>query len=247
MRPNIPFLSAASNVLLKPGGLLRWKKRLVKDARLSLPLTEVMKIARLTSPLLDVPRQSSSAKAKAEAWQTTCSSLSSKSNPKSVHSLLRSIVGSSSSSSFSPNFPNCSFSRESASVYAAYLRSHFSVSQPKAPRSRARGHLSELCRATCPVESHWSFCSPFTPAEFHAAASNLSFSTATGPDKVAYPMQKHFPRSGMDFLLPIFNLSWSSHFFPSIWKTPSIILIHDMKKPLDSPASFRPISLTLLY
>ena len=32
--------------------------RLVKDARLSLPLTEVMKIARLTTPLLDAPRQS---------------------------------------------------------------------------------------------------------------------------------------------------------------------------------------------
>ena len=56
MRPNLPFLSAASNNILKPGGLLRWNKRLVKDARLSLPLTEVMKIARLTSPLLDVPR-----------------------------------------------------------------------------------------------------------------------------------------------------------------------------------------------
>ena len=59
MRPNLPFLLAASNALLKPRGLLRWKMRLVKDARLSLPLTEVMKIARLTSPLLDVPRQSS--------------------------------------------------------------------------------------------------------------------------------------------------------------------------------------------
>ena len=58
MRPNLPFLSAASNALQKPGGLLRWKKRLVKDARLSLPLTEVMKIARLTSPLLDAPSQS---------------------------------------------------------------------------------------------------------------------------------------------------------------------------------------------
>ena len=44
---------------LKPGGLLRWKKRLVKNPRLLLPLTEVMKIARLTSPLLDAPRQSS--------------------------------------------------------------------------------------------------------------------------------------------------------------------------------------------
>ena len=71
-------------------------------------------------------------KAKAVAWQMTCSSLSPKSNPKSVHSLLRSIAGSPSSSSSYPNFPNCSSPRESASVYAAYLRSHFSISQPKA-------------------------------------------------------------------------------------------------------------------
>ena len=77
------------------------------------------------------------AKAKAEAGQTTCSSLSPRSNPKSVHSLLRSVADSSSSSSTSPNVPNCSSPRESASVYAAYLRSHFSVSQPKALRSRA--------------------------------------------------------------------------------------------------------------
>ena len=48
----------------------------------------------------------------------------------------------------------------------------------------------------------------------------------------------------MDFLLHIFNLSWSSHSFPSIWKTSSIIAIHKMGKLLDSPASFRPISLT---
>ena len=81
----------------------------------------------------------------------------------------------------------------------------------------------------------------FSPAEFLAAASKLS--TATGPDKVAYPMLKHLPRSGINFLLHIFNLSWSSHSFPSIWKTSSIISIHKMGKPLDSPASFRPISL----
>ena len=152
-------------------------------------------------------------KAKTEAWQTTCSSLTPKSNPKSVLSLLRSIAGSPSSS---PNFPNCSSPRESASVYAAYLRSHFSVSQPKALRSRARGYLTELRRATFSAESHSSFCSPLSLAEFLAAASNLCSSSATGPDKVAYPMLKHLPRSGMDFLLHIFNLSWSSHFFPSI-------------------------------
>ena len=34
----------------------------------------------------------------------------------------------------------------------------------------------------------------------------------------------------MDFLLQIFNLSWTLHFFPSIWKTSSIIPIHKMVK-----------------
>ena len=57
-------------------------------------------------------------------------------------------------------------------------------------------------------------------------------------------MLKHLPCSGTDFLPYIFNLSWSSQFFPSIWKTFSIILIRKMGKPLDSPASFWPISLT---
>ena len=125
-----------------------------------------------------------------------------------MHSLLCSIARSPSSSSSCPNFCNCS-SRISASVYATYLQSHFSVSRPKALHSRARGYLSELHRTTCSEESHSSFCSPFSPAEFLAAASNLSLSLATGPDKVAYPMLKHLPCPGMDFLLHIFNLSWT--------------------------------------
>ena len=57
-------------------------------------------------------------------------------------------------------------------------------------------------------------------------------------------MLKHLPLSGMDFLLYIFNHSWTSHSFLSIWKTSSIITIHKIGKPLDSPSPFRPISLT---
>ena len=160
-------------------------------------------------PYISASRRASPviAKTKAEARQTTCSSLSSKSNPKSVHSLLHSIAGSPSSSSSSPNIANCSSPRESASVYAAYLRSHFSVFQPNALCSRARGYLSDLHRATCSKKSHLSFCSPFSLAEFLAAASNLCLSTATGPHKVVYTMLKHLPCSGIDFPLHIFNLS----------------------------------------
>ena len=85
---------------------------------------------------------------------------------------------------------------------------------------------------------------PSPPAKFLAAATNLHSPAATGPDKVAYPMLKHLPRSGMDFLPHIFNLSWSFHYFSSIRKTPSTTPNHKMGKPLDSPAPFRHISLT---
>ena len=57
-------------------------------------------------------------------------------------------------------------------------------------------------------------------------------------------MLKYLPRSGMNFRLHIFNVSWTLHSFPSIWTTSSIILINKMGKPLDFSASLRPISLT---
>ena len=87
-----------------------------------------------------------------------------------------------------------------------------------------------------------SFYSPFSSDEFLTFPFNLSSSIATGPDKVAYPMLKHLPCSGIDFILHLFNLSWFLHSFPSVWTTSSITSIHKVGKPLDSPASFRPIS-----
>ena len=70
------------------------------------------------------------------------------------------------------------------------------------------------------------------PLNFLRLPPTFSPSTVTCSDKVAYPMLKHLLRSGMDFLVYIFNLSWSSYSFPSIWKTSSIIPIHKMGKPL---------------
>ena len=56
--------------------------------------------------------------------------------------------------------------------------------------------------------------------------------------EIAYSMLRHLLHSGMDFLVHIFKLSWFSHSFPSIWKKSSVISIHEIGKPLDSPASF---------
>ena len=79
------------------------------------------------------------------------------------------------------------FSRESASVFADYLKSQFSVYQSKALRSRAKGYLSKLRRATCPRESRSCFCSLFSPDKISAAATNFFSFTATGQTKFPIP------------------------------------------------------------
>ena len=226
MRPNLPFLSATSNALLKPGGLLMWKVRLVKEARISLTLTEVMKIARLTSPPLDVPRQSSS-RLRHGRRLALLFHLNFTINLRTLFfALLLALL---------PRLPPL-LTSPTVLLPGNRLRSMPLTCIPTFPFLSQRLCVAEpeaTSLSSAEPRVLWSLTRPFalvSPAEFLAAASNLSSSTATGPDKVAYPMLKHLPRSGMDFLLHIFNLSWSSHSFPSIWKTSSIIPIHKMGK-----------------
>ena len=163
MRPNLPFLSAASNANLYPGGPLKRKKWLVKEVKLSPPPIEVMKIVRLTPSLPDMPRLSSP-RPRLRLRYNRRLALPSHLNLTLNLCTLSFVL------SLAPlppsNCPNCSCPQESASVFADYLRSHFPVSEPNALRSRARGYLSELCRATCSEESHSSFCCPFPPLKF---------------------------------------------------------------------------------
>ena len=106
------------------------------------------------------------AKAKAEAWQVTCFSLSPKSNPKSVYSLLCSVAGFSSSASSCPNFLNCSCPRESASVFADYLRSHFCVSQPKPCVAEPEATFTSSAEPHALRSLTYLFCLPFPPLNF---------------------------------------------------------------------------------
>ena len=158
-----------------------------------------MKIFRLTSLLPHMPLLSSPKVRLRHGRQHA--HFSPDSDPKSAYSLLLSVASSS-----SHNFPNCLSPGEKVSVDADYLRFRFSVPQPKALYSRARCYFSELCRATCSKEFHFSFCSPFFPMNF-SRPTNFPSYTTTNRDKVSYPMIKHLPCSGMHFLLHIFDLS----------------------------------------
>ena len=183
------------------------------------------------------------AKAKAEAWQQTASSLQPHSQPRKVFSLLRSLSGAPNSSS-DPAFPGCRSDKDLATRYASFLKSHFSSSPLKVRRRDERAFLRELRSSSCSSADHSSFCSPFKLSELVTAISRLSLSTAAGPDLVAYPLLRHLPPDSLSFLLFIFNLSWSTHSFPSVWKASSIYPVHKSSKPTDAPSSFRPITLT---
>ena len=95
--------------------------------------------------------------------------------------------------------------------------------------------------------------------EFLTGSSNLYMTTATGPNKVAYPTLKHIPRCGMDFRLRVFNFScFSNPFLPSgryllllpfiNWKSLSTLLLPSVLS-FSPPASqsFLNASFCLIY
>ena len=196
---------------------------------------------------IDASRRASSviSRAKSATWQATCSNLSPRSDPRAVFRLLNATSGKKNTSQ-DPSFTDCTSPLDTANHYASYLHSHLSQATPRSSRRAERQFMNELRKASCEDASslHNSFCSPFSLTELSTAISNLSSSTASGPDQIAYPLLKHLPEPAQLLLLSLFNRSWHSHTFPSCWKPTTIIPIHKPGKPTSSPSSFRPISLT---
>ena len=153
-------------------------------------------------------------KAKAKSWLNTCSSLSPKTRPSEVFSLLRSISGSPSpTTSDLPNFPNCHTPVDCANHLSSHLQSHFSTQNPKPFRTTEKAQMKHIRTAHCNI-LHSTFCSPFSSLELSTAISQLSTSTSSGPDQITHSLLSHLPQSALHFLLYIFNLSWSTYTFP---------------------------------
>ena len=154
-------------------------------------------------------------KAKSKSWQKTCSSLSPKTHPSEVFSLLRSISGSPSpTTSDLPNFPNC-HNLQIVPTISPHIYSPISLPKPQnlfeAPR-KLRRIISELHTATpcIPLSVHHS-----PPLNSPQLSLNSQLSTSSGPDQITYPLLSHLLQSALHFLLYIFNLSWSTHTFLS--------------------------------
>ena len=142
----------------------------------------------------DASRKASSviSTAKSATWQATCSNLSPRSDPGAVFRLLNAISGKKNTSQ-DPSFPGCTSPLDTANHYASYLRSHLAT--PRTSHRAERQFMNELRKASYEDASslHNSFCSPFSLTELSIAICNLSSSTASGPDQIAYLLLKHLP------------------------------------------------------
>ena len=213
MLPLLPFLSTASTALLKPGGLLKSqmpsRKAFAKAHCSEEDHQHYITTSRYTSTVIS--------KAKAKSWQKTCSSLSPKTHPSEVFSLLCSISGSpSSTTSDLPNFPNCHTPVDCANHLSSHLLSHFSTQTPKPFETTEKAQMNLIRTAHCNT-LHSTFCSPFSCLELSTAISQLSTSTSTslGPDQIAYPLLTHLPQSMLHFLLYTRSVQKVSDLFPS--------------------------------
>ena len=112
----------------------------------------------------------------------TCSSLSPKTHPSEVFSLLCSISGyPSPTTSDLPNFPNCHTPVNCVNHLFSHLQSHFFTQTPKPFRSTEKAQINHIRTAHCNT-LHSTFCSPFSSFELSTTISQLSTSTSSHPD-----------------------------------------------------------------
>lgn len=101
-----------------------------------------------------------------------------------------------------------------------------------------------------PVHAQFEFTSDTTPAfqEFNAdelqiAAGKLKNNRAPGPGGIPPEIIKEFARRKPEYTLGVYNNLAGGLSFPAAWKRAKLLLLRKGDKPLDDPATYRPICL----
>ncbi|GBP44431.1 Probable RNA-directed DNA polymerase from transposon BS [Eumeta japonica] len=84
---------------------------------------------------------------------------------------------------------------------------------------------------------------PVSLSEVQTLVKSLKTRKAPGLDGISNKAIKRFPQQLLRLLVAIFNACLQNYYFPPVWKEAEVIGIHKPGKPLDLPASYRPISL----
>lgn len=83
----------------------------------------------------------------------------------------------------------------------------------------------------------------FTLEELHAACNKLKPNKAPGPAYIPVEVLKEVIHNKPEYALRVYNELAREGVFPEDWKQAKLVLLRKGNKPLDHPASFRPICL----
>ena len=126
-----------------------------------------------------------------------------------------------------------------AKTYEAVSRVNIPQERVKEVRQEANLLLEENSNNT-----HSCMADSLTMNELEEALRKLKKKKSPGSDGITNEMLIHLGYKAKRILLQIFNLSWHSGKFPSMWKEAYICPILKKGKDKSKPESYRPVSLT---
>ena len=124
----------------------------------------------------------------------------------------------------------------------AFMRRYAAVSRVSIPKpERRKNTVRRLLNAPSVDEES---CKKFTLTELKSAIGSMKPKGAPGRDRIAPRFIRALGPEALDFLLSIYNDSWSLGISPSHWREALIIPLLKKGNPASHIDSFRPVSLT---
>ena len=124
------------------------------------------------------------------------------------------------------------------------LSEHFKEnSNLNIPREKSREIRQKIKSEQRKQEPSECMTASFSMQELNRAILKLKNKKAPGPDGITNEMIKHLSSYAKEYLLEIFNQSWTSGIYPQFWKEAIIIPIPKKGKDKTQCTSYRPISL----
>ena len=186
--------------------------------------------------------------AKRRVWENYFSSMNVKANAKMTWRVVKSLSGISNGLSF-PSLSRgdggvISDNKCKANVIAsAFARVSSSANYPACFKSKQATSDLLTSENITNVGTTEPLNRPFTIFELQSAIASRK-NTSPGDDTICYPMLKKLSAKSLQYLLRLFNSSWSEGKVPKTWKHAIVIPILKSGKDPSSASSYRPISLT---
>ena len=180
---------------------------------------------------------------KEDRWREFISSADLSANPNKIWSKIKSLSGKFASSIRNETLVHEGKSYSTSKAKAdAFMRRYAAVSRLNIPKpERRKDTVRHLLNAPSVAEES---CKKFALAKLTSAIGSMKPKGAPGRERIAPRFIHALIPETLDFLLSIFNDSWSLGVSPSDWREALIVPLLKKGKPARQIDTFRPVSLT---